>query len=107
MMGIFIKFQNSWSFKLPSQKPRLNLTLPDSLNDVISELADLQGIPKTRIITDILLEIEPMLKQMSEALKAVKENKQDAVKIARDYAQNALLESNEKLGVFAQEVKKL
>lgn len=92
---------------MPSQKPRLNLTLPDSLNDVISELADLQGIPKTRIITDILLEIEPMLKQMSEALKAVKENKQDAVKIARDYAQNALLESNEKLGVFAQEVKKL
>lgn len=107
MMVIFTKFPIFWSFKLPSQKPRLNLTLPDSLNEVISELAELQGIPKTRIITEILLEVEPMLKQMSEALTAVKENKQDAVKIARDYAQNALLESNEKLGSFAQEVRKL
>lgn len=106
-MAISIPFLNYWSSKLPSQKPRLNLTLPDSLNDVISDLAELQGIPKTRVITEILIEIEPMLKQTVEALKAVKENKQDAVKIARDYAQNAILESNEKLGVFAQEVKKL
>lgn len=106
-MAISIVFLNYWSFKLPSQKPRLNLTLPDSLNDVISDLAELQGIPKTRVITEILMEIEPMLKQTVEALKAVKDNKQDALKIARDYAQNALLESNEKLGAFAQEVKKL
>lgn len=106
-MAISIAFLNYWSSKLPSQKPRLNLTLPDSLNDVISDLAELQGIPKTRVITEILIEIEPMLKQTVEALKAVKENKQDALKIARDYAQNAILESNEKLGVFAQEVKKL
>ena len=107
MMVTFTVFLNYWSFKLPSQKPRLNLTLPDSLNDVINDLAELQGIPKTRVITEILLEIEPMLKQTAEALKAVKENKEDALKIARDYAQNALLESNEKLGAFAQEVKKL
>lgn len=106
-MAISIAFLNCWSSKLPSQKPRLNLTLPDSLNDVISDLAELQGIPKTRVITEILIEIEPMLKQTVDALKAVKENKEDALKIARDYAQTAILESNEKLGVFAQEVKKL
>lgn len=106
-MAISIAFLNYWGSKLPSQKPRLNLTLPDSLNDVISDLAELQGIPKTRVITEILIEIEPMLKQTVAALKAVKENKQDALKIARDYAQNTLLESNEKLGAFAREVKKL
>ena len=44
---------------------------------------------------------------MRDALKAVHENKDDALKVARDYAQNALLESNERLGAFAQEVKKL
>jgi ElaB/YqjD/DUF883 family membrane-anchored ribosome-binding protein len=92
---------------MPAKNPRTNLTLPSDLDAVITELAYLQGTAKAKIITELLLEVQPVLEQMRDALKAVHENKDDALKVARDYAQNALLESNERLGAFAQEVKKL
>ena len=92
---------------MPAKNPRTNLTLPSDLDAVITELASLQGTAKAKIITELLLEVQPVLEQMRDALKAVHENKDDALKVARDYAQNALLESNERLGAFAQEVKKL
>lgn len=92
---------------MPAKNPRTNLTLPPDLDAVITDLSDLQGVPKARIITELLLEVQPILEQTRNALKAVKENKEDALKIARDYAKSALLDSNEKLGDFAQKVKKL
>lgn len=92
---------------MPAINPRTNLTLPADLDAVISDLARLQGTKKAKIITQLLLEVQPALEQMRDALIAVYENKEDAVKVARDYAQNALLDSNEKLGVLAQEVRKL
>lgn len=92
---------------MPATNPRTNLTLPADLDAVISDLARLQGTKKAKIITQLLLEVQPALEQMRDALIAVYENKEDAVKVARDYAQNALLDSNEKLGVLAKEVRKL
>jgi hypothetical protein len=92
---------------MPAKNPRTNLTLPSDLDQIISDLSDLQGIPKARIITAILLEVQPVLEQTRDALKAVKENQEDAVKIAREYAQTMMLDGNEKLGFLAQEVKKL
>jgi hypothetical protein len=92
---------------MPAKNPRTNLTLPSDLDQIISDLSDLQGIPKARIITAILLEVQPVLEQTRDALKAVKENQEDAVKIAREYAQSMMLDGNEKLGFLAQEVKKL
>ena len=92
---------------MPAINPRINLTLPVDLDAVIADLARLQGTKKAKIITQLLLEVQPALEQMRDALVAVHENKEDAVSVAKNYAQNALLESNEKLGVLAQEVKKL
>lgn len=92
---------------MPAKNPRTNLTLPSDLDQIISDLSDLQGIPKARIITAILLEVQPVLEQTRDALKAVKENQEDALKIAREYAQTMMLDGNEKLGFLAQEVKKL
>ena len=92
---------------MPTINPRTNLTLPVDLDAVIADLARLQGTKKAKIITQLLLEVQPALEQMRDALVAVYENKEDAVSVAKNYAQNALLESNEKLGVLAQEVKKL
>lgn len=92
---------------MPAINPRINLTLPVDLDAVIADLARLQGTKKAKIITQLLLEVQPALEQMRDALVAVHENKEDAVSVAKNYAQNALLESNEKLGVLAREVKKL
>ena len=92
---------------MPAKNPRTNLTLPADLDAVITDLAHLQGTAKAKIITELLLEVQPVLEQMRDALKAAQENKDDALKVARDFAQTMMLEGNEKLGSLAQEVKKL
>jgi hypothetical protein len=92
---------------MPAKNPRTNLTLPADLDAVITDLAHLQNTAKAKIITELLLEVQPVLEQMRDALKAAQENKDDALKVARDFAQSMMLEGNEKLGRIAQEVKKL
>lgn len=92
---------------MPARNPRTNLTLPADLDAVITDLAHLQGTAKAKIITELLLEVQPVLEQMRDALKAAQDNKDDALKVAKDFAQSMMVEGNEKLGLIAQEVKKL
>jgi hypothetical protein len=93
--------------KMPAKNPRTNLTLPADLDAVITDLARLQGTAKAKIITELLLEVQPVLEQMRDALQAVHENKDDALKVARDFAQSMMIEGGEKMGFIANEVKKL
>lgn len=93
--------------KMPAKNPRTNLTLPADLDAVITDLARLQGTAKAKIITELLLEVQPVLEQMRDALQAVHENKDDALKVARDFAQSMMIDGNEKMGFIANEVKKL
>lgn len=92
---------------MPARNPRTNLTLPADLDAVITDLARLQGTAKAKIITELLLEVQPVLEQMRDALKAAQDNKDDALKVAKDFAQSMMVEGNEKLALIAQEVKKL
>ena len=39
---------------MSKQNPRIALTVPNDLNYVLQRLSDLQGIPKTRIILNIV-----------------------------------------------------
>ena len=39
---------------MPSQRPRVALTLPDDLNVLLDQVSDYQGTPKTKLITEIL-----------------------------------------------------
>lgn len=57
------------------QNPRVALTVPKSLNSVLDEISDLQGIPKSKVILNILLEMEPQLNYFREALLAAKNGK--------------------------------
>ena len=68
---------------MPSQKPRLNLTLDDDLNDVITDLSKLMGIPKTRVITDLLKDVLPVLTEVRDALNLAKEKKNVVPNLAR------------------------
>ena len=55
---------------MPSQARRVPLTIYDKeLDSVLDELAHLQGIPKTKIIMNFLLEIKPVLFDLVEVLK--------------------------------------
>lgn len=92
---------------MPAKNPRTNLTLPADLDAVITELSHLRGTPKAKIITELLMEVQPVLEQMRDALKAVKENEDDARKIATDFAKSMVLDGSQKVGLLAEEVKKL
>ena len=84
---------------MPSQNPRLNLTLDDELNDLITDLAKLMGIPKTRVITDVLKDVLPVLTEMRDALELAKEKKNVLPHLAR-IAANA----NIKTGIINSEM---
>lgn len=53
-----------------SRARRVPLTIYDQeLDDILDEAARLQGIPKTKIIMNILLEMKPVLFDLVEVLK--------------------------------------
>ena len=57
-----------------AQNKRTNLTLDPELDALITEISDLRGIPKTRVITEILEESKPQLEIIRDALKTIKNN---------------------------------
>lgn len=59
---------------MPNVNPRTNLTLKPELDALITEISALRGIPKTRVITEILEESKPQLEIIRDALKTIKNN---------------------------------
>ena len=92
---------------MPSRKPRVALTLPDDLNAILDQVADYQGTPKTKLITDILLECKPIFEQMLSAYKLIEENKEGAADIVKKFGAQAVAEASSKTTALAQEVASL
>lgn len=68
---------------MPSQKPRIALTVENDLNDLLQDLSVLMKIPKSTLITDILVDITPMLKDLKEALELAEQKKDIKPTLAR------------------------
>lgn len=68
---------------MPSQKPRINLTVDHELNELLQDLAVLMKKPKSTIIVDFLDEITPMLKDLKEALELAEQKKDIKPTLAR------------------------
>jgi hypothetical protein len=68
---------------MPSQKPRVNLTINHELNDLLQDLALLMKKPKSTIIVDFLDEITPMLKELKQALELAEQKKDIKPTLAR------------------------
>ena len=68
---------------MPSQKPRVNLTINHELNDLLQDLAILMKKPKSTIIVDFLDEIAPMLKDLKQALELAEQKKDIKPTLAR------------------------
>ena len=92
---------------MPSQKPRVALTLPDDLNAVFERIAALQGVPKTKVILELLVAYQPVLEQTLYALEKIEQDKENAQKIAKEFGQNLLLEAGVLLGNVSKEVQDL
>ena len=68
---------------MPSQKPRIALTLDDDLQSVIDDISRITKTPKATIITDILRNSYPALNDLRNALVAVEQKKDVFPHLAR------------------------
>lgn len=92
---------------MSNQNPRIALTVPKDLNDILQRLSDLQEIPKTKIIIELLTAYQPILEETLSALEKIHKDKENAQKIVKEFGQNLLLDASVMLGNISKEVKDL
>lgn len=92
---------------MSNQNPRIALTVPKDLNDTLQRLSDLQGVPKTKIILELLTAYQPILEETLNALDKIHKDKENAQQIAKEFGQNLLLDASVMLGQVSKEVKDL
>lgn len=92
---------------MPSQKPRIALTVPDDINQTLERLYKLTGTPKTKLIVEMLEQYIPILDQAADAIEQINKDKENAKGIAKKFAQDMLFDGNDLLGTLAKEAKEL
>lgn len=93
---------------MPNQtnSKRISISLNPDLYAVISDLADLQNKPMSRVVVELMEEMHPVLSQLRDGIKEVKEsNNKDEV--LKRIGSAVLLDGTEQLGQLSKELKKL
>ena len=67
---------------MPSQKPRLALTLEGELQVAINDLAEAVGKPASRVVVELLTELIPQLQGLAKLHRAAKTGNKAAAKRA-------------------------
>jgi len=67
---------------MPSQKPRLALTLPEDVRAAIDDLADAMGKPASAVVMGLLEEMVPQLQGLAKVVRASKAGNKEAAKRA-------------------------
>lgn len=60
---------------MPSKKTRINLTVDDDLNELLTALSKIDGKPKATLIVDILEQMRPHLTDLLHAMELVEQKK--------------------------------
>ena len=92
---------------MPTQKPRIAITVPDEINQTLDRLYELTGTPKSKLIVEMLEQYVPVLDQVVDTLEKIKSDKENGKEIAKKFAQDMLFDGQEMLGVLASEAKKI
>lgn len=93
---------------MPNQtnSKRISISLNPDLYAVISDLADLQNKPMSRVVVELMEEMHPVLSQLRDGIKEVKEsNNKDEV--LKRIGSSVLLDGTEQLGQLSKELKEL
>lgn len=93
---------------MPNQtnSKRISISLNPDLYAVISDLADLQNKPMSRVVVELMEEMHPVLSQLRDGIKEVKEsNNKDEV--LKRIGSTVLLDGTEQLGQLSKELKEL
>ena len=62
-------------YKMATRKTRVNLSVDDELNGLLDDVARLTNKPKATFIVDVLDDLKPMLRELTEALALAEEKK--------------------------------
>lgn len=68
---------------MSSQKPRIALTVDADLNKILEDLSVLMKKPKSSIITELLVDITPMLTDLRDTLQLAEQKKDIKSSLAR------------------------
>lgn len=68
---------------MTDRKPRINVTVDDDLNKLLEDLSVLMKKPKSTIITDLLVDVTPMLTDLRDALQLAEQKKDIKPVLAR------------------------
>ena len=60
---------------MTDRKPRINVTVDDDMNELIAELAALQGIPKATLVVQYLDMLRPHMVEIRDAIRMVNDKK--------------------------------
>jgi hypothetical protein len=67
---------------MPSQRPRMALTLPADVHAAIHDLADALGKPASKVVTELLQEMVPQLEGLAKISRAGRAGNKAAAKRA-------------------------
>jgi hypothetical protein len=93
---------------MPNQttSKRVPLSLSPQLYEIISELSELQNKPMSRVIVELLEEMQPVLSSVRDGLQEVKDSN-DPKSVLKRLGQELVLSGTEQLGSISREVKDL
>ena len=60
---------------MPTQKPRIALTVPDDLNELLDNLSELMGKPKSTFIVEFLIDAQPLFQELYNTINHAKKFK--------------------------------
>lgn len=93
---------------MPNQttSKRVPLSLSPQLYEIISDLSELQNKPMSRVIVELLEEMQPVLSSVRDGLQEVKDSN-DPKLVLKRLGQELVLSGTEQLGSISREVKDL
>ncbi|WP_335957963.1 hypothetical protein [Acinetobacter nosocomialis] len=93
---------------MPNQtnSKRISISLNPDLHAVISDLAELQNKPMSRIVVELLEEMHPVLTAVRDGLKEVQETN-DKQSVLKRIGGALLMDGTEQLGNLSKELKNL
>lgn len=68
---------------MPTKKTRINLTVDDEMDTLLTELAALQGIPKTTLVYEYLEAMRPHMVEIRDAIRMVNDKKDPSLHLRK------------------------
>lgn len=93
---------------MPNQtnSKRISISLNPELYAVVSDLAELQNKPMSRIVVELMEEMSPVLESVRDGLKEVRETN-DKTAVLKRIGGVLLMDGTEQLGNLSKELKNL